>query len=117
LTKTGVRHRFLEHEQRVLSREDIGALLDSALPTYRPILATAVCSGLRLMEVLGLTWADVDFDAGQLHVRKALGRDGERRRAEDGASGSFGRDDARATANSGEGIASLVAASAHSWPI
>jgi integrase len=34
-----------------------------ALPTYRPILASAVFSGLRLMEVLGLTWADVDFDA------------------------------------------------------
>jgi len=33
---------------------------------------------LRSGELLGLTWADVNFDAGYLRVRKQLGRDGQR---------------------------------------
>ena len=33
---------------------------------------------MRLGELLGLTWADVDFDAGVVRVRKQLGRDGKR---------------------------------------
>jgi integrase len=41
-------------------------------------LATAAYTGVRLGELLGLTWADIDFDAGLVHVRKQLGRDGKR---------------------------------------
>jgi len=63
-------------EKRVLSREEIGKLVAAATPTYRPVLATAVFSGLRLMELLGLRWADVEFERGELHVRSQLSRKG-----------------------------------------
>jgi integrase len=37
---------------------------------YSPILRTAVYTGLRLGELLGLQWQDVDLDAGVLRVRR-----------------------------------------------
>nr|MBA3301396.1 site-specific integrase [Thermoleophilaceae bacterium] len=42
------------------------------------MLATAVFTGLRLGELLGLTWADVDLDRNVLSVRKQLSRSGVR---------------------------------------
>jgi integrase len=36
------------------------------------LLATAIYTGLRLSELLGLAWSDVDLEAGYLHVRKQL---------------------------------------------
>lgn len=39
-----------------------------------PAFALALLYGLRRGEVLGLRWADVDFDAGILHVRQQLQR-------------------------------------------
>lgn len=63
-------------EKRVLDPDEIERLLDAAIATYRPLLATAVSSGLRLSELLGLRWCDVDFDAGLLHVRHQWDRSG-----------------------------------------
>jgi integrase len=63
-------------EKRILSREEIGKLLGKAPDPYRIVLATAVFSGLRLMELLGLRWADVDLERGELHVRSQLSRKG-----------------------------------------
>jgi integrase len=63
---------------RILDRAEIGKLLVAAGPRYRPLLATAVFTGLRQGELLGLTWADVNFADGVVHVRKALDRSGER---------------------------------------
>jgi integrase len=63
-------------EMRILNRDEIGRLLASADATlYKPLFSTAVFSGLRVGELLGLTWGDVDFDAGLLHVRKQLDDD------------------------------------------
>ena len=39
---------------------------------------------MRLGELLGLTWANVDFDANVVRVRRQLNRKGERVVAEDG---------------------------------
>lgn len=63
---------------RVLDTPEIVALLDAASPNYRTLLAAAVFLGLRQGELLGLTWADVDFDAGLVRVRKQLDRSGSR---------------------------------------
>lgn len=64
---------------RVLDREEIGRLLDNTPDGYRALIATAVFSGLRIGELLGLTWGDVDFDGGTIRVRKQMdGRTGER---------------------------------------
>jgi integrase len=41
---------------------------------YRPLLATALYTGMRLSELLGLTWAEVDFEARLIRVRAQLSR-------------------------------------------
>ena len=68
------RPRVGRREQRVLNHEQIGKLLAACLPGYRPLLATALYSGMRLSELLGLTWAEVDFEAGLIRVRYQLSR-------------------------------------------
>ena len=74
----GERPAVGRREQRVLTREEIGQLLAAARGVFRPLLATAVFTGLRLGELLGLVWANVDFDAGFIRVRRQLDRDGSR---------------------------------------
>ena len=68
------RPRVVRREMRILRPEEINALLRAAPRAYRPILATAVFTGLRQGELLGLRWKDVDFDAGVIHVRCQLDR-------------------------------------------
>jgi integrase len=63
-------------EQRVLNSEEIGRLLEAAPRQYRTLLATAVFSGLRQSELLGLRWRDIDFPGQLIHVRRALDRSG-----------------------------------------
>jgi integrase len=59
-------------EQRTLTRRELTRLLRSAPPLYRPLLATATLTGMRLSELLGLTWTDVDLAAGVIRVRRQL---------------------------------------------
>jgi integrase len=74
----GERPKIERREMRVLDSGEIERLLGKALPNYRALLATAIFTGLRQGELLGLTWADVDLDDGRLSVRKQLDRSGER---------------------------------------
>ncbi len=64
-------------DKRILSQEEIGKLLDAAPAPYRTLLATGVFSGMRLMELLGLRWCDVDRENELLRVRHQLSRKGE----------------------------------------
>jgi integrase len=66
--------------------EEIEALLESSEQIarqresqydYSPLLRTAVYTGLRLGELLGLQWADIDFEEAVLHVRRQFSRTGE----------------------------------------
>jgi integrase len=59
---------------RVLGREEIRRLLDGCLPAYRPLIATALYTGMRQSELLGLTWSDVDIPGRMVHVRAQLSR-------------------------------------------
>jgi integrase len=68
----GERPRPERHPQRALGREEIGRLLANCLPAYRTLVATALYTGMRLSELLGLTWDDVDLDRGCVHVRAQL---------------------------------------------
>jgi integrase len=63
-----------DREQRILDRDEIGKLLAKSPDRYRPLLATAVFTGLRLMEVLGLRWEDIDLDEGFVRVHWQLSR-------------------------------------------
>jgi integrase len=74
----GERPSTVRREFRILRPDEIDALLCSATPSYRPILATAIFTGLRQGELLGLTWADIDFENAVVHVRRQLDRTGER---------------------------------------
>jgi integrase len=64
--------------KRVLSPDEERRLLAycGGSPWLRPIIVVALHQALRLGEVAGLRWDDVDFAAGKLHVRHSFGRDG-----------------------------------------
>ena len=74
----GERPSVGRREMQILARPEIGQLLEKADDEYRPMLAAAIFTGLRLGELLGLTWANVDFDAGAVKVRRQLDRSGQR---------------------------------------
>ena len=44
---------------------------------FRPLLLTAIFTGLRASELRGLRWADVDFKRGELHVHQRADRYGK----------------------------------------
>jgi integrase len=46
----------------------------NAYPRWRPMLLTAMFTGLRSSELRGLRWSDIDFKAGELHVRQRADR-------------------------------------------
>ncbi len=52
------------------SKEEIRDLLDKADGRWRPLIVTAIFTGLRASELRGLTWADVDLDQEVLTVRQ-----------------------------------------------
>ena len=43
---------------------------DNASGRWRPLIVTAIYTGMRLSELRGLRWGDVDLEAGQIHVRQ-----------------------------------------------
>jgi integrase len=59
---------------RVLDVEAITALIANTIPNYRALIITAVYTGMRQSELLGLRWRDVDFDSCKLRVRHQLSR-------------------------------------------
>jgi integrase len=74
----GQRPRIERKNRRILSGEEIARLLAATPERYRLALSTAVYTGVRVGELCGLVWGNVDFDAGLVRVEKQLGRDGVR---------------------------------------
>jgi integrase len=68
------RPRPLRSEQRALSGVELARLFAACPRRYRPLLATGLYTGMRLSELLALSWEDVDFAAGVVHVRHQLAR-------------------------------------------
>lgn len=56
------------------AREEITALLGSVSGRWRPLIMTAVFTGLRASELRGLRWEDVDFDRKVLRVHQRADR-------------------------------------------
>jgi integrase len=60
--------------------DEIRAIIASLDDRWRPLLLTAIFTGLRASELRGLRWSDVDFKRGEVHVRqradcyRAIGR-------------------------------------------
>ncbi|PIV52714.1 MAG: hypothetical protein COS17_07820 [Elusimicrobia bacterium CG02_land_8_20_14_3_00_37_13] len=62
---------FKEDNQRVryLEKGEIKMLLDTCKDYMKPIVITALYTGMRLSEILNLTWDDIDFTRGIITVR------------------------------------------------
>ena len=52
------------------SPDEIRAIINVLDGRWRPLLLTAIFTGLRASELRGLRWADVDLANGELHVRQ-----------------------------------------------
>lgn len=63
-----------EPEFDFLTFAEADALIANASTSARPLIVTAVRTGLRLGELLALRWTDVDLDAGRLVVRRSVTR-------------------------------------------
>lgn len=57
---------------RVLGQQEIAALLRACTPTSRPLIAMALYTGLRISELLGLIWSDIDLHEGTLRIHAQL---------------------------------------------
>ena len=65
--------RVDRREMRALSPEQASALLAQARGTeFEAPISTALYSGLRLGELRGLRWRDIDLDGGRLSVQQTL---------------------------------------------
>jgi integrase len=58
----------------VLSKEEVSTLLGLVLqkyPQHYPVLLAAFRTGLRMGELAGLAWEDINFDANMIQVRRS----------------------------------------------
>lgn len=77
----GVRVDLSDREKRLLevgidipSRAEVRPILDAAPKNWRPLLMTAFFTGMRISELRGLAWCNVDFDASKIRVRQRADR-------------------------------------------
>ena len=68
--------RQLKTGKDIPTPDEIKAIIGAA-GRWRPLLITAIFSGLRSSELRGLRWSDVDLKNGELHVRQRADRYGE----------------------------------------
>ena len=67
--------RVTRGEMRALTAAEVGRLLEATKDDpFGPLYGLAVGSGLRLGELLGLQWGDVDAGGGSLTVRRSFAR-------------------------------------------
>lgn len=76
---TGASSKATEHYSVSQMRYIVQHLADVQNPTDRAYLALQALHPLRLEEVLGLKWEDVDLDNMQIHVRRAVTHPGRNR--------------------------------------
>ena len=62
------RLKVTQRKDRVLSGDEIAVILDMPEGKDRLMILTALFTGMRLNEVLNLSWDDVDFSKGIIHV-------------------------------------------------
>jgi integrase len=49
---------------------ELNALIDKAQRRWRPFVIAAMFTGMRMSELRGLRWSNVDLDAGMIYVRQ-----------------------------------------------
>lgn len=64
--------RAERREMRTLSAEEVALVEDAASDEdFRRLVHVAVTTGLRLGELLGLQWGDIDFEHGRIQVQRS----------------------------------------------
>jgi len=58
-------------KERILSEKEESSLLSSSPEHIKPILLTALNTGMRYGEIINLKWKDIDFESGYIHVAKS----------------------------------------------
>jgi len=66
------RPRIEKEEIQIPTPEEIRLFLDNVTPKYRPFFLTAILTGMRRGELLGLQWGDIDWSHSQIYVRRSL---------------------------------------------
>jgi integrase len=56
------------------TREEVKAIVDALQGRWRPLLLTAIFTGLRASELRGLRWGDIDLDRGEIRVHQRADR-------------------------------------------
>jgi len=66
---------FKENNKRLrfLSEEEIHRLIECSSPQLKPIVITAITTGMRLNEILSLQWKDIDFDTNLIILDETKG--------------------------------------------
>jgi integrase len=78
------RHKRRQDERRqktklkigmdIPARDEIAAIIANLKGRWRPLILTAIFTGLRASELRGLRWGDVDLKKRELHVRQRADR-------------------------------------------
>jgi len=64
----GLFSRKCGKRERALTPAEIKKLIDAASPKFKPILITAVLTGLRKSDILNLKWEDIDLERGRISL-------------------------------------------------
>lgn len=60
-----------QREPKALSADEFRKVLESIFEPFRTMCIVAMCLGLRVSEILGLRWREIDWDGLRLAVRRA----------------------------------------------
>ncbi|MGC9458130.1 MAG: tyrosine-type recombinase/integrase [Halothiobacillaceae bacterium] len=71
------RNRRDQHEREIPTKEELRTIMSNAPEEHRPLLVTAIFTGMRISELRGLTWENVDFDRRLILVRQRADEFGE----------------------------------------
>jgi len=66
------RPRKPQREMEFFTSDELNKLVIEIDEWYRCLVLTVCMTGLRLSEILGLRWGDVDFNSGKLYIRKSM---------------------------------------------
>jgi integrase len=64
--------KIVKPELKFLTKVEMDDLIITTPEEHRALIATACYTGMRLGELLGLLWDDVDFSTGKIHARRTL---------------------------------------------
>ncbi len=70
VTRVRIGKKRVKYEKRIPTDEQLRLLLDRLPGRVRWIVETAVSTGMRISEILGLKWRSVDLDRGVVHVEE-----------------------------------------------